>query len=124
MIFFSTFFSLYRSIDAEDEKDTDGHSLCDDGLTIVNWKHSRIPSLARALGCGRDEGCPKKYYSKDFDTLWMVTFQYSMRLGSDGGLKSFEIEGSSRYGRSRKTRHGSWMISAQLVNEGFDPVSP
>ena len=99
----------------------DGNSLCNNGLTVVNWKHSRIPSLARALGCGRDEGCPKRYHGKDFDTLWMVTFQYSMSLNDDGIVTPLQFEGSSRYPRSRKSWHGGWMISAQLVNEGFDP---
>lgn len=52
--------------------------------------------------------------------MWMVTFQYSMKLNKHGMPEFLEMEGSSR--RGRKSEHGSWKISAQLVNEGFDPV--
>ncbi|KAL3793754.1 hypothetical protein HJC23_013316 [Cyclotella cryptica] len=111
--------------------DSDVERLCHNGMTVVNWKHSRIPHLARALGCGRGEGCPKKYYSKDFDTLWMVTFQYSMRLNDDdvpllGASSKFH-----RHFYGQHSLHGSvqnegingkWKINAQLINEGFDPV--
>ena len=114
-----------RSKDAiNDIPESNGNTLCNNGLTVVNWKHSRIPILARALGCGRNEGCPKRYHGKDFDTLWMVTFQYSMSWKDDDGMlhtSLLEMEGSSRFGRRRKSRHGGWKISAQLLNEGFDP---
>ena len=119
----------------QDESASDANNLCQQGMTVVNWKHSQIPALARALGCGRDDGCPRKYYSNDFDTLWMVTFQYSIRLNDDrhGGLGAIPMESSPRHRQSflgLKRRHnvnsfdnlGSWKVSAQLINEGFDPV--
>lgn len=106
-----------KGVSTEEPK---ANGLCNNGLTVVNWKHSAIPSLARALGCGRDEGCPTKYYKNDFDTMWMVTFQYSMKLNKYGMPEILEMQGSPR--RGRKSEHGSWKISAQLVNEGFDPV--
>ena len=52
-------------------------------MTVVNWKHSQIPILARALGCGKNEGCPKRYKGRDFDTMWLLTFQYSLLLDDD-----------------------------------------
>jgi len=125
----------------------DKHSnLCKSGMTIVNWKHSRIPILANALGCGKNEGCPKKYRGDDFDTMWLLTFQYSLLLDGEEDSADFEDkvetslldvtpvsksleaeeEGSSsnnlrRMKRAKTSHHGDgkWMISAELVNEGF-----
>ena len=127
----------------------DKHSnMCHSGMTIVNWKHSRIPILANALGCGKNEGCPKKYKGKDFDTMWLLTFQYSLLLDGEEDnadiedevetslldvtmvSKSLEAEeeGSSnnnlrRMERKKRKKHhgdGKWIISAELVNEGFE----
>lgn len=86
-------------------------SMCNNGLVVVNWKHSRIPNLSAALGCGKEEGCPKKYHSQDFDTIWLLTFQYSVSVEEShslGYLKNSPI-----------TLRGDWKISNELVNEGF-----
>ncbi|KAL3778523.1 hypothetical protein ACHAW5_003721 [Stephanodiscus triporus] len=75
-----------RKREDEDDREDDGEALlCDRGMTVVNWKHSRIPQLARALGCGVGQGCPRRYNGKDFDTMWLLTFQYTAMLGSTGG---------------------------------------
>ena len=125
----------------------DKHSnLCHSGMTIVNWKHSRIPILANALGCGKNEGCPKKYRGDDFDTMWLLTFQYSLLLDGEEDntdiedevetslldvtpvSKSLEVEeevstiNNLRRMERKKMKHhgdGRWIISAELVNEGF-----
>ncbi|KAL3826289.1 hypothetical protein ACHAXA_004607 [Cyclostephanos tholiformis] len=68
-----------------------GEALCDRGMTVVNWKHSRIPELARALGCGIRQGCPEKYNSKDFDTMWLITFQYTLILSGMGASASSSL---------------------------------
>ena len=105
-------------------------SLCNNGMTVVNWKHSRIPVLAQALGCGTNEGCPKKYKGKDFDTLWVLTFQYSMLVDgnddSDVDASLLELESLSktlslRGPHERRLSRGNWKITAELVNEGFEP---
>ena len=108
--------------------------LCNNGMTVVNWKHSRIPILANALGCGKNEGCPKKYKGSDFDTMWLLTFQYSMLL--DDGVEDLDVDasllsleslskssGSGTLRHHKKKEHGGghWKITAELVNEGFDP---
>ena len=127
----------------------DKHSnLCKSGMTIVNWKHSRIPILANALGCGKNEGCPKRYKGKDFDTMWLLTFQYSLLLDGDEDNADIEDEvetslldvtpvstsleaeeeGSSNNNlrrmerKKRKKYHGDgkWIVSAELVNEGYE----
>jgi hypothetical protein len=122
----------------EQESARERYNLCDDGMAVVNWKHSRIPTLAQALGCGKNEGCPAKYKGSDFDTMWLLTFQYSLELE---GLKdaadldvrssflSLESLSKSSWGNHRALRHrskeikhsgGRWKVSAELVNEGFD----
>jgi hypothetical protein len=39
-----------------------------------------MPHLAHALGCGSHEGCPRKYNGKDFDTMWLITYEYTLHL--------------------------------------------
>lgn len=113
-----------------------GEILCNNGMTVVNWKHSRIPMLARALGCGNDEGCPRKYNGHDFDTMWLLTFQYTLILEKhldldvDASLVALEAlskssqNSSLRHHRkkSQSSGHGNWKITAELINEGFEPV--
>ena len=135
-----------RSEEEEDESNNDVLSthLCNSGMTVVNWKHSQIPILARALGCGKNEGCPKRYKGRDFDTMWLLTFQYSLLLDDDKdgdeqidtsvsveslSKASFllqEEKGSLRLGKEKSKKHhhgdGSWKITAELVNEGFEPL--
>ncbi len=94
---------------AEESRD-----ICNNGMVLVNWKHSRIPSLSAALGCGKEEGCPKKYHSKDFDTVWLLTFEYEMGSGSTHTHSRHHLKNSPI------SVEGGWKVSAQLVNEGFD----
>jgi hypothetical protein len=129
---------------SEDEMNT--LRLCQNGMTVVNWKHSLIPNLARALGCGKDEGCPKKYQGKDFDTVWVITYKLSVPLvdakpqlpNNVAPLEEVEAlsMGLDKSSKSSKKKHNrklksdpsanndviSWEISAQTVNEGFDQV--
>jgi len=90
--------------------------ICNNGMVVVNWKHSRIPNLSAALGCGKEEGCPQKYHSKDFDTVWLLTFQYSIEMGNE----SKKSHSRQNLKNSPITVEGDWKVSAQLVNEGFD----
>jgi hypothetical protein len=111
--------------------------LCQGGMTVVNWKHSLIPNLARALGCGKDEGCPKKYYSHDFDTVWVITYKYSVPLPTAEvhDATTIPVETLSKgNSKSSKQKHRqltstpteksdiTWEITAQTVKEGFDQV--
>jgi len=108
-------------------------NLCNNGMTVVNWKHSRIPILARALGCGKNQGCPKKYKGHDFDTVWLLTFQYSLSLGDineldvDSSLlaleslsKSAQVSLRHHKKKAHSRSNGNWKITAELVNEGFE----
>lgn len=103
-----------------DEDELDIYHLCENGMTVVNWKHSLIPTLSRALGCGGDEGCPKKWRSSDFDTLWVITFQYSLD-GSIGASSSGSRRNHKTVGiQASGSMKGNWNITAQLWNEEFD----
>ncbi|EED89803.1 predicted protein [Thalassiosira pseudonana CCMP1335] len=103
-----------------DEDELDIYHLCENGMTVVNWKHSLIPTLSRALGCGGDEGCPKKWRSSDFDTLWVITFQYSLD-GSIGASSSGSRRNHKTVGiQASGSMTGNWNITAQLWNEEFD----
>ena len=104
-----------------------GSQLCNGGLTLVNWKHSQIPVLAKALGCGRDEGCPKRYHGHDFDSMWLLTYRYSLRLpGSslldddENGISSRKLRRQSKLRQQTPYYNGEWFLSAQVVREGFE----
>ena len=94
--------------------------LCHRGMTVVNWKHSRIPELARALGCGSAQGCPRKYDSEDFDTVWLITFQYTLMLGSALPPGGEELESSSMLG-SLGSIHPSSSASSGSSSIGIRP---
>ena len=89
-------------------------------MTVVNWKHSRIPELARALGCGSAQGCPRKYDSEDFDTVWLITFQYTLMLGSALPPGGEELESSSMLG-SLGSIHPSSSASSGSSSIGIRP---
>jgi hypothetical protein len=112
--------------------------LCQNGMTVINWKHSLIPNLAQALGCGKKVGCPSKYHSHDFDTVWVITYEYSLPLVIVKPPNSTisPVENLSRRS-SKPSNHKqrvlnhvesteidtlTWKISAQMVKEGFDQV--
>ena len=113
--------------------------LCQNGMTVVNWKHSLIPNLARALGCGAKEGCPKKYQGHDFDTVWIITYKLLVPLmkteSHTPNAAPLYVKASSK-GSSKTSKHShrqlnsnssanmsiSWEISAHQVREGFDQV--
>ena len=95
---------------AEESRD-----ICN-GMVVVNWKHSRIANLSAALGCGKEQGCPQKYHGKDFDGVWLLTFQYSIKMGSE----SKKSHSRHYLKNSPISVNGGWKVSsAQLVNEGF-----
>jgi hypothetical protein len=133
----------------DDNNDNEEEDLCNGGMTVVNWKHSRMPHLAHALGCGSHEGCPRKYNGKDFDTMWLITYEYTLHLDDghhhhhetmSGGetesksLVALEKQSISedddekhhhhhhRYLHHRHHDVGKWKINADLINEGFYPV--
>ncbi len=97
-------------------------TVCNNDLVVVNWKHSRIPKLAQALACGEKEGCPDKYHKKDFDTVWMLTFEYTVVV--EGGDNNDALSKSNSQRDLKKSSssviiEGDWKVSAELVKENF-----
>ena len=86
-----------------------GASLCVNGMTIVSWKHSRIPLLARAFGCGKKQGCPKRYKGRDFDTMWMLTFRRARYNKKKKAKTHKKPKKNARY----------WDVRGELVSQGF-----
>lgn len=126
------------SREGESQDDMKKLRLCQNGMTVINWKHSLIPNLARALGCGKKVGCPSKYHSHDFDTVWVITYEFSLPLASVKPPNSpISPVGNVSTGSSKPSNHKhrrlshleptetntlTWKISAQTVKEGFDQV--
>jgi len=82
-------------------------------VAVVNWKHSRMEQLAVALGCGPDEGCPKKYQKKQFDEMWQIRYEYKQ----DGVTTA---PAGRRQTRSTATANtGHWSLHGSVVKEGF-----
>jgi len=98
--------------------ETIGSQLCNGGMTVVNWKHSLIPALASAFGCGKAEGCPKRYHGSDFDTLWVLTYEYALELDIKNDTYSARHLKKKKEGAVHKD-NGIWRVSAQLIKEGF-----
>ena len=94
--------------------------MCQNEMTVVNWKHSLIPNLAHALGCGREQGCPKKYKGHDFDTVWVITYKLSVPVAIEQSNKDHRwLKHKSELSPENVL---SWEISAQTIQEGFDQV--
>lgn len=100
--------------------DTDIIRMCQNEMTVVNWKHSLIPNLAHALGCGREQGCPKKYKGHDFDTVWVITYKLSVPVAIEQSNKDHRwLKHKSKLSPENVL---SWEISAQTIQEGFDQI--
>ena len=65
---------------------------------LVCWKHSYIVKLLKALDCREAQGCPAKWYKKDFDTI--VRVRFALRRGHH---HKFE-----------------WLINASTTRENFE----
>mmetsp|Transcript_15119 Transcript_15119/g.23215 ORF Transcript_15119/g.23215 Transcript_15119/m.23215 type:complete len:311 (-) Transcript_15119:153-1085(-) len=100
-------------------------SLCGKS-TLICWKHTDIPDMARALGCGAKVGCPKSFPSNDFDQVWLITFTYDADfvyqdlLKNDNDNEEEEV-GSGRFLRNKK-RTREWSIFGFVTQFGFDPL--
>ena len=92
---------------------------CNNGMVVVNWKHSRIPKLSRALGCGKKQGCPKIYSSDDFDTVWLLTYQYSIEVRNENDISRRKSSDRQYLKNLPFPAQGYWNVSVQLINEGF-----
>ena len=46
------------------------HVLHKNGTMLMVWQHDAIPALAAALGVSN----PPKWKSKDFDSIWIITY--------------------------------------------------
>jgi len=80
-------------------------------VAVVNWKHSRMPILAAAAGCGADEGCPVKYNKDEYDEVWQIAYTF----GSEKG-------GKGRYLETKRERKGKqWSVKGDVIKEGFKP---
>jgi hypothetical protein len=78
-------------------------------LTVISWKHSDIPNMAQALGCGHDEGCPEKYPHDDFDQIWVIRHAYN----------ALSVK---KAGRSLKQQNsGTWTVQGHVTKAGFTP---
>lgn len=79
-------------------------------VVVVNWKHSRIPTMAAAVGCGTDEGCPEKYHKNDFDRVWQISFTY----GSEGESERRQLKKKKHEPKTKQ-----WRVEGTVVKEGF-----
>ena len=88
--------------------------------TVVNWKHSRIPTMAAALGCGYDQGCPRKYHKYEFDKMWKLQYSYNSPIDNGGGTDNNRFLGKKKKSPN-EAREGHWTVSGSVVSEGFHP---
>lgn len=85
-------------------------------VAVVSWKHEDIPHLARSIGCGPNDGCPRKWASgNDFDSTWQVLYSYHKQM-----FPSFAIGGKDEH--KPFGTHPQWWISGHVEKENFDPL--
>jgi len=104
--------------DDNNNDDNEEEDLCNGGMTVVNWKHSRMPHLAHALGCGSHEGCPKKYNGKDFDTMWLITYEYTLHL--DDGHHHHHHDGDATMSGGETESKSLVALEKQSISEDDD----
>jgi hypothetical protein len=83
-------------------------------LIVVSWKHSRIPHLARHLGCGPKQGCPLEYPGQSFDQVWEIKFVYDTMHHSHH-KHEFVV--------SVQQQTPTWGIYGSIQYENFDPLA-
>jgi hypothetical protein len=80
-------------------------------VTVISWKHSDIPNMAQALGCGPDEGCPSKYPHDNFDQVWVIQHEYETMLLKEQG----------RLLKQQQHKSGAWTVKGSVTKMGFSP---
>eukprot|EP00548_Thalassiothrix_antarctica_P005734 CAMPEP_0194139982 /NCGR_PEP_ID=MMETSP0152-20130528/9576_1 /TAXON_ID=1049557 /ORGANISM="Thalassiothrix antarctica, Strain L6-D1" /LENGTH=234 /DNA_ID=CAMNT_0038838025 /DNA_START=328 /DNA_END=1032 /DNA_ORIENTATION=- len=97
-------------------------SLCGK-TTLICWKHSDIPQMARALGCGTKSGCPNTYPKYNFDQVWIINFFYDIRNQYIRALTKqddVENQGSARFLKNKQKK--KWDVFGFVTEFGFDPL--
>jgi hypothetical protein len=79
--------------------------------TAISWKHSDIPNMAQALGCGPDEGCPSHYPHDSFDKVWVIQHEYG----------SMSIKAQGRFLKQEQHNSGAWIVKGSVTKMGFKP---
>jgi hypothetical protein len=88
--------------------------------------------LAKAFGCGKRQGCHKRWKGRDVNSMWLLTFHYSVITGDvEVESSTLDLESllalqlvSHHKKRAAKhealaTRSGTWEVTGELVHAGF-----
>ena len=88
-------------------------TLCGQTIVVV-WKHSLIAHMARAMGCGPEQGCPVDYSGKTFDEVWQVRMVY----------RSWPHSSTHRFVSSQADAvTPRWKVFGSTQYEHFDPLA-
>jgi len=87
-------------------------TLCGQTVVVV-WKHSLIAHMARAMGCGPEQGCPVDYSGKTFDEVWQVRMVY----------RSWPHSSTHRFVSSDAVTPPKWKVFGSTQYEHFDPLA-
>jgi hypothetical protein len=120
------------------------HQLCGK-LVVVSWKHSLIPSLVNAVGCGPDNGCPVSFPEDSFDQVWQVKFVFRpptisldperhhgrrrMKHHHYHGAKSSHhhhvqlVDDNVSDAATAATDKDAWQVYASVTQQFFDPLA-
>jgi hypothetical protein len=122
------------------------HQLCG-RVVVVSWKHSLIPSLVNAVGCGPDNGCPTSFPEESFDQVWQAKFVFRPptvsfldpeRLHGRRRMKHHHHGAASEDDSGRHHHQGklvddnvshaatdkdAWQVYASVTQQFFDPLA-
>jgi len=89
-------------------------------LTLICWKHADLPDLAVGLGCGPEDGCPKKWSISDFDSTWQIKYSYHKLVHSP---HVSEIKKKKKKEDNEKWKaHPIWLVYGSVQSQDFDPL--
>lgn len=99
-------------------------------VTVVSWRHSRLPVLAHLLGCGPDNGCPVEYPDDTFDLVWQLQFVYNAGGGGYAQQDAYRAEelalaSDDQYTdkEEKKEKKKQWRVYGMVDKLGFDPLA-
>uniref|UniRef100_A0A7S0AWN3 Uncharacterized protein n=1 Tax=Minutocellus polymorphus TaxID=265543 RepID=A0A7S0AWN3_9STRA len=113
-----------RQLALEYFDDLGSGEYCDKSV-VVSWKVQRIVTLAQALGCGEQQGCPERHKKRDFDKVWQLTYMYwevedDDEEEEDGGEDTDAQRALRRKKKKRTiTFDEGWNVHGKVIKEHF-----
>ena len=91
-------------------------------LSVIAWKHSAMPELARALGCST---CPDEYPQDNYDQVWQLKYLYrydSLNENHNSSLRRSRHLHNKNHNAKKRDPTSTWALYSSVVEQRFDPL--